>query len=77
MKTSADLSPEEYAEPVYYCKECHSLCILMDEKMADDDWDGSYCGICHSTDIGVCSIGDWMKEEERRMKKRKEIEWSK
>lgn len=74
-KTSADLSPEEYNEPVYYCLSCHSLCIMDNPAMACDGWDGSYCGKCNSTDIGVCSIGDWMKEEERRERKRKELEW--
>ena len=77
MKTSANLSPEEYDEPVYYCASCHSLCVMIDEKLADDDWDGSYCGKCGSLDIQVCKIGDWMKEEERWAKKRREIEWSK
>ncbi len=75
-KTSRDLSDEEYNEPVYYCRSCHSLCILVDESLATDGWDGDYCGDCHSTDIGVCSIGDWMAEEERRERKRKQIEWS-
>jgi len=76
-KTSRDLSPDEYGEPVYYCKTCHSLAVLVDDESTDEDWDGSYCGNCGSTDIDVCKIGDWMKEEERRERKRKEIEWSK
>ena len=77
MRSSRDLSDEEYNEPVYYCRSCHSLCVMIDEHLADEDWDGCYCGKCHSTDIAVCSIGDWLKEEERRARKRKEIEWSK
>ena len=75
MRTSRQLSDEEYNEPVYYCRSCHSLAVMVNEALADEDWDGSYCGKCHSTDIAVCSIGDWMAEEERRAKKRKELEW--
>ncbi len=69
--------PEESDNLVYYCKSCHSLCILVDNTLADEHWDGSYCGKCHSTDIGICDIEDWLEEEERRRKKREEIEWSK
>lgn len=76
-KTSRDLTPAEYNEPVYYCRSCHSLYILVDETVATEDWDGSYCGKCHSADIGVCKMGDWLKEDERRKAKRREIEWSK
>ena len=64
-------------DEVYYCKSCHSLCVMIDETLADSDWDGSYCGKCHSTDIGICLFDDWMAEEERRKRKREEIEWSK
>jgi len=62
---------------VYYCRSCHSLCILVDEIFAGEDWDGSYCGKCHSTDIGQCTMEEWLAEEERRRKKREEIEWNK
>lgn len=62
-------------EPVYYCRSCHSLNIKIDEILANDDWDGSYCAKCHSADIGTCSIDEWIAEEERRKKKREEIEW--
>lgn len=71
------ISQEEYDEPVFYCKSCHSLAIINEESLADEDWDGSYCAVCNSTDIGVCKIGDWLAEEERRAKKRKELEWRK
>jgi len=74
-KTSSDLSKDEYMEPVFFCKSCHSLLILVDEDLAGDGWDGSYCGKCHSTDIGACQFGDWLKEEERREQKRKELAW--
>ncbi|MBQ3950926.1 MAG: hypothetical protein II661_10670 [Bacteroidales bacterium] len=77
VKTSDQLSPEEYNEPVYYCADCHSLCIKVDDRFSSEDLDGSYCADCLSVNIQVCKIGDWMKEEERRAKKRKEIEWSK
>lgn len=68
--------PEDDDNLVYYCRSCHSLCILVDETLAGDGWDGSYCGKCHSTDIGICDINDWLAEEERRRKKREEIEWN-
>ena len=77
MASSRELTLEEYSEPVYYCRSCHSLCVIVDESMASDDWDGSYCGKCHSADIGECCIGEWLEEEERREAKRREIEWSK
>lgn len=70
------MTPEESDNLVYYCRSCHSLCIMVDESMADEGWDGDYCGRCLSTDIGICDIHDWLAEEERRKKKREEIEWS-
>ena len=62
---------------VFYCKSCHSIKIMIDSTLADEDWDGSYCGDCRSTDIGICTIDEWLEEEERREKKKREIEWSK
>ena len=53
------------------------LCILVDEALASEAWDGSYCGKCHSTNIGICKMEDWLAVEERREKRRKEIEWNK
>jgi len=50
---------------------------MIDDTLADADWDGSYCGKCHSTDIGICLFDEWMEEEKRREDKRREIEWSK
>ena len=73
----SDLLPELPEDHVYYCRSCHSLCVIMDESLACDGWDGSYCGKCHSTDIDICHIDDWLAEEERRKKKREEIEWNK
>ena len=75
--TSASLSPEEYNEKVYYCRSCHSLHILVDDSLADGDWDGSYCAKCGSTQIGQCAMGEWLDEEDRRKATRKEIEWNK
>ena len=43
---------EDRNEPVYYCRHCHSLYVLTDENLADDKWDGSYCGKCNSIGIG-------------------------
>lgn len=77
MKSSLELSVEEYGEKVYYCKRCHSLCILVDESLAGPDWDGAYCGKCRSTDIGECMFGDWLAEEEKRQRRREQIEWNK
>lgn len=62
---------------VYYCRSCHSLCIVVDDTLAFEGWDGSYCGKCHSTHVGICTMDEWLAEEERRRKKREEIEWSK
>ena len=74
---SKELSFEERNEPVWYCRSCHSLCIVVDDTLAGEDWDGAYCGKCHSTDIGVCTMEEWLYEEERRKRKRRELEWSK
>lgn len=77
MQRSSELTPEEYNEPVHYCKSCHSLYIVVDEGLADADWDGSYCGKCYSANVGVCAFGDWLAEEERREEIRREREWNK
>jgi len=73
----SDLPPEIDDNRVFYCKTCHSLCVVVDSSLATDGWDGSYCGDCFSTDIGVCDFEEWYAEEERRRKKREEIEWNK
>lgn len=62
---------------VYYCKSCHSLCIITDPDMASEDWDGSYCGDCMSTDIELCTLDEWLTEEDRRRKIALDIEWRK
>ena len=62
---------------VYYCKSCHSLCVLVNEEFASDWWDGSYCGKCNSTDIGICSIDEWLEEDARIRAVQEEIEWRK
>ncbi len=77
MESNISLTVEEYQEPVYYCKSCHSLYVLVDDTLETNTWDGSYCGKCFSTDIGVCTMGEWLAEEERMKKRRREIEWSK
>lgn len=64
-------------EPVHYCKSCHSLCILVDDALSDEDWDGAYCADCHSTDIGTCSIDEWLVEEKRRKAIEEAREWNK
>ena len=77
MPNSFDTTIGELEEKVYYCRSCHSLYIIADDTLAGEGWDGSYCGKCGSTDIGVTSIGEWLAEEQRRKDKRREIEWSK
>jgi len=58
-------------EPVYYCAWCHSLCIGIDEGGADENWDGSYCLKCGSTDIRLANIHEWLAEERRMHEKSK------
>lgn len=77
MASSNTLTLEEYNEEVYYCKSCHSLFVLQDEMLANENWDGSYCGKCHSTNIGVCKLGEWLAEEEERRRKQEIREWNK
>ena len=62
---------------VYYCKSCHSLCIITDSSLESEDWDGSYCGKCMSTDVGLCTMDEWLAEEDRRRKIALDIEWRK
>lgn len=76
MRSSSELTVEEYNEPVHYCRSCHSLFVLVDETLAGEEWDGSYCGKCNSANIGVCPMGEWLEEEERREARRREMEWS-
>ena len=71
------LYADEEKDEVYYCLSCHSLNIQHDDSLADEDWDGSFCGKCFSTHIGVCTMTEWLAEEDRRKKKREEIEWNK
>lgn len=75
MANSRDLTPEEWNEPVWYCRTCHSLCVLMAENFASPDWDGSYCGRCSSTDIAEEPFGKWLEEEEEMERKRDAAEW--
>lgn len=77
MPSSSDLTIGEYNEEVCYCKHCHSLCIITDEDLANDDWDGSYCGKCNSTDIGVCKFGDWLRVQEEIDDRKRKAEWNK
>ena len=68
---------EENDELVYYCKDCHSLYILVNESFQAEYWDGSYCGKCGSTNIGQCTIGEWLAEEERRKRMKELMAWKK
>lgn len=77
MDVSPIIANEYDDEPVYYCRSCHSLKIVTDDTLADDDWDGSYCAECHSCDIDVCSIEEWLEEDERRKEMKREAEWKK
>lgn len=54
--------PSQYEdEPVFYCKHCHSLRIMVGDGFGD------YCDDCGSTDIGQCHINEWLaiKEEDK------------
>lgn len=75
--TTVNATADELEEKVYYCRSCHSLMIIADDTLADDYWDGTYCGKCGCTDIGVTTIGEWLAEEQRWKDKRREIEWNK
>lgn len=77
MQSNLKVTIESDDEVVYYCRSCHSLCVVTDDRFNFDDWDGSYCGKCGSSDIGECTIEEWLAEEKRRKDKRREIEWSK
>lgn len=70
INTNSLVDIEEQEEPVYYCKNCHSLYILMDKDLAFGDWDGSYCGKCSSANIGICTMDEWLEEEEKRERQR-------
>ena len=73
----SNLPPDTDTDHVYYCKSCHSLCVVIDESLSSSDWDGSYCGDCYSTDIGLIPFEEWLEEEERRKKQKEIIEWNK
>lgn len=75
MESSLSLTPDERDETVFYCRACHSLHVLVDEGLADGDWDGSYCGKCGSADIGECTLGEWLSVEAERMARAEEREW--
>ena len=62
-------------EPVFYCRSCHSLNIVVDDSLSDKDWDGAYCADCHSCDIGTCDIEEWIAEDERMRRQKEEREW--
>ena len=50
---------------------------MVDEELADDLWDGSYCGKCNSTDIGTCTMDEWLAEEEKIAEQKRKAEWRK
>lgn len=58
-KTNTKLKEECNSIPVYYCKDCGSLKVLI----IDDDYD--YCDICGSTSTGKASIEAWIDLQER------------
>ncbi len=76
MNVKRIITQEELAEEVCYCRNCHSLCVLCNSAFASDDWDGSYCGKCNSTDIGTTTIGEWLEEENRKAEAKRKREWS-
>lgn len=52
------------SEPVYYCKRCLSLKVLVLEGLGDPN--ACYCDDCGGTDIGQTTIESW--EEMRNAK---------
>ena len=62
-------------ESVFYCLDCHSLCIKCDEGAASDESDGLYCAKCDSTNIGQCDIQEWVAEEDRLRRKDEDDYW--
>jgi hypothetical protein len=76
MRSSSDLTREEYDEEVYFCLDCHSLAVVAENVFSDEEWDGSYCNNCFSTHISRCKFGEWLEEEERREAKKRELEWN-
>lgn len=77
MKTSKDLTLEEFNEKVCYCKSCHSLHILKEPSLAEGDWDGTFCASCGSSNIGICEFGIWLERQELIEQKKREEEWKK
>ena len=71
-----DIIMEPDEENVFCCAGCHSLYILVDEGLATDDWDGSYCGKCGSCDIREVPFPVWQEEERVREQARKFREWN-
>lgn len=62
---------EEYNSiPVYYCKDCGSLRILVLDE--DDD----YCDACGSTTIGKASIEAWIDLQQRVYRSVKPIKYN-
>lgn len=76
MGSSSSLTPEEYREPVSYCRDCHSLRVIVNESLANDEWDGTYCGACGSANIGECGFGEWLAAEEAADERARAREWS-
>ena len=76
MASSSALTPDEYNEPVYYCRDCHSLKVIINESLANDEWDGSYCGDCGSANIGECCFGEWLGVEHANAERAGAREWN-
>lgn len=56
--------------PVYYCKDCGSLRILV----LDEDED--YCDVCGSTTTGKASIEAWIDLQQRIYRNVKPIKYN-
>jgi hypothetical protein len=62
------LTKEDYNKtPVYYCKHCGSLAIMVMPGFMED-----YCDKCGSTEIGKASIEAWLDLQKTKFKPIKE-----
>lgn len=65
MDNLENLPKEEYNKiPVYYCKSCGSLKVMIGPQNILSD----FCDDCGSTDIGKASIESWQELQKTKFK---------